>query len=162
MVGISHIPAFVKEGSFVPLLYNFSKPAATSKDLKDNDIHIIYYPSSKESTGILYYDDGESKNGVSEIINFKGITTGNKMIIEISTNNNALYKSGFKRSLKIGSSKLIAYPNRGKRNNIDIPIQEIIKMDIRTSVMGVQKHYQLIDVDFRGQPIKLEINLTEN
>jgi len=161
-VSISHIPAFVKEGSFVPLMYNFSKPAATSKDLKDDDIHIIYYPSSNKSSGVVYYDDGESKNGLSEIINFKGITSGNKMIIEISTNNKGLYKNGFKRSLKIGSSRLFANQAPGKMNNIDIPLKEIIKMDITTSVMGVQKHYELIDVEFNGQPIKLEINLNEN
>lgn len=161
-VGISHIPAFVKEGSFVPMQYNFSKSISTSKDQKDDDIHIIYYPSAKLSSDMLYYDDGESRNAVSEIISFKGITSHNKMIIGISTNNKALYKNGFKRNLKIGSSKQIAYPGPGKNNSISIPVRDIIKMDINTSKGGLQKHYELINVEFTGQPVKLEINLTEN
>ena len=159
-VTINHIPAFVKEGSFVPVVSNFKKPTINNlKEYEADDIKILYYPSPKQSTGILYYDDGETKNGYSEIISFKGITTGNKILIELTTNNTSLYKNGFKRKLLVGSFKQVGFPNTGKNNGKQITGSEIVHVQYNFNKNSV---YELIDVEFKGQPIKLEISLSEN
>ncbi len=157
-VDMSNTAAFVKEGSFIPLISK--KPSAgtmgTVKDLNSRtDLKIIYFPSEKASAGMLYDDDGESKNAVPEILNFTGITIGKRMIIEISTSNKARYKNGFIRNMAVGSHKTLDYPGIGEKNGQRIAGAELMKINYP---FHKGNPFELINVEFKGEPIKLELN----
>ncbi len=155
-ISISHIPVFVKEGSFIPIASNSLLIANNTKDYMDDDIKVIYYPSEKESNGILYYDDGETKNSPSEIINFNGITTGNNISIEITTGNKGYYLNNKKRQLLVGIPARLGFPEAGKRNGKTIAANEITKAQF-----GFNKNctYEFINIEFKGEPVKLELHL---
>jgi len=161
-VDMHSIPAFVKEGSFIPLMsIQPSKgTVGTVKDLNSRiDLKILYYPSSKATSGMFYDDDGESKNATGEIINFTGITIGNKMLIEISTSNKNLYQKGLKRKIAVGSFKQLDYPRMGKYNGRALLETASVKIFYP---FHQQNPFELINIEFSGEPVKLELNLSPN
>lgn len=144
---IKQIPVFVKEGGFVPLW--ISKDTIRSTESYDSkEITIRYYPSAIASTYVWYDDDGTSPNALEkanyELVTFKGITAGNKVTIDITTNNPNQYGKRFKRKFNIELPVALAagQPNAGKQTD---PFQ--------------QHSNEFITVEFSGKPVKVEITL---
>jgi oligosaccharide 4-alpha-D-glucosyltransferase len=144
---IKQIPVFVKEGSFVPLW--ISKDTIKSTESYDSkEITIRYYPSATASTYVWYDDDGASPNALEkanyELVTFKGITAGNKVTIDITTNNPNQYGRKFKRKFNIELPVALAagQVNAGKQTD---PFQ--------------QHPNEFITAEFSGKPVKVEITL---
>jgi oligosaccharide 4-alpha-D-glucosyltransferase len=85
---LTHIPVFVKAGSFIPTVKNLQ----STDDYTAEDLYIQYYPdySSPESYFTLFDDDKSNPKSLEEnefiLINFDGLYLNDK--IEISLGNN--------------------------------------------------------------------------
>ncbi|MFT3678929.1 MAG: glycoside hydrolase family 31 protein [Ferruginibacter sp.] len=158
-ISIKSIPVYVKAGSFIPVWARFDGDVKTTSEYKLKDVHVIYFPSPELTTGILYEDDGETRNGVAEVLSFSGITVGDKIMIEIRTNNKALYNNGFKRILKIGSFKNVAYPEPARINGKKIKSDQLSQVDFQ---FNKERHFTFAQIEFNGSPLKLEIKTNEN
>jgi oligosaccharide 4-alpha-D-glucosyltransferase len=162
-VELTHIPVFVKEGSFIPV---WSAPNAihTTAEFDVSNTQIIYFPSAGKTTGMLYNDDGRSKNSTPEVISFTAITKNNTMIIDVKTSNPALYNAGKKKKLRIGSPRKINVETAessgiGLLNGKRLEIKDVVKMQYH---FNQQRVYEFIQFEFNGKPVHLEINLFEN
>ncbi len=162
-LSLGHIPAFVKEGSFIPVWSRLYFVHSTA-DFERKDVQVIYFPSDKETTGLLYNDDGISTEPVSETIIFKGITKGNKIIFDVLTDAETFYKNGKKQTITLGSNRTIILGD--SQNFIDatingrkIPVSQIIK-----TKYGFNKNqtFESVRFEFDGKPTHIEITIKEN
>ncbi len=92
-----NIPVFIKEGSFIPM-WQPAETIASTAFYKASQLNIYYLPSEKPTTYTLYNDDGENANAIAEnkyeLIEFKGISTAQKIEITISPKPAKNYKAG--------------------------------------------------------------------
>ncbi len=63
-VDLSHIPVFVKAGSFIPMVDK--KIIRTTKDCTTDSLIWNYYTSEKSSSYTMFDDDGEGKNSIQQ------------------------------------------------------------------------------------------------
>ena len=63
-VDINHIPVFVKEGSFIPMVNK--KNIRTTKDCTTDSLTWNYYASKTASSFTMFDDDGENKNSIAK------------------------------------------------------------------------------------------------
>lgn len=88
-----HIPVFVKEGSFIPMV----DPVQSTKYYSTRDLKIHYYLSAESSAGKLYDDDGitpESyQNGKYEILHFNARSEGETFQFEFNKEVGSNYKT---------------------------------------------------------------------
>ena len=131
---------FVKEGSFIPIWSAFRPSSTADYDLKD--LSVIYYPSYKHSTGEVFDDDGITKNAVSELISFTGITTRNKIHIRIGTNASGKYLNGFKRNILLG------FP---------MGSPDILRAFLNGKPIQINSRKRGIPIPFNGKSVTLEI-----
>ncbi|MES2431846.1 MAG: TIM-barrel domain-containing protein [Bacteroidota bacterium] len=165
-ITLDNIPLFVKEGSFIPMWLRVIPMITSTADYnidKDSSLRIVYYPSEKKSSGFLYNDDGVTKNAGSEIINFEGITIGNKVTIKMNTNNKLLYKNGQKKTLLVGipysvkcTFDLTNTCPMIKLNNKPIDTRDIVKTNYG---FNPSTTFNYIKVRFDGTPLKVEIEI---
>jgi oligosaccharide 4-alpha-D-glucosyltransferase len=155
---IKQIPVFVKEGSFVPLWISKDTIKSTGS-YNSKEVTVRYYPSATGSAYVWYDDDGTSTKTLEkadyELVTFKGITSGNKVTIDITTNNPNQYGKKFRRIFKIEfpvslaagqqvlvNGKPLAPESIGKQQN---PFQQISN--------------DFVTVEFNGKPMKVEMTL---
>lgn len=87
-VNIEKIPAFIKAGSFVPMLNDYS----TTDKYPDHQLYIHYYPSIDTIASIdsLFEDDGDDALNLEtenyQIINFKAKNSAEELDISLSRN----------------------------------------------------------------------------
>jgi oligosaccharide 4-alpha-D-glucosyltransferase len=155
-VSIKNIPAYVKEGSFIPMW--FTKDTIRSTEQYDTkEMTVRYYPSAQSSSYTWFDDDGNASKTLEkadyELVTFKGITTGNKITIDITTNNPGNYGRRSKRKFMIEvpggvtpeamvNGKPVAPGDVGKHND---PFQNTSN--------------QFIAVEFAGKPVKVELTM---
>lgn len=136
---IKQIPVFVKEGSFVPVW--LSKDTIRSTETYNSkEITVRYYPSANASTYVWYDDNGITNKTLEkadfELVTFKGITSGNKITIDITTNNPNQYGKKFKRIFKF---EFPGSPAQATVNGKAVTVGETVP------------------VEFIGKPMKVEI-----
>ncbi len=160
-LSMDHIPAFVKEGSFITIATPGSGDSShiTTNDFTADNYQVIYYPASKSSTGELYLDDGITRNAASEIIRFKGIARGNTISIVVSTNHPERYKKGFSRQLTIGTFEPVNETKPATSNGKLLNAAQLKKMTVSFNPAAA---YNALQLNFKGQPLQLNINLSEN
>jgi oligosaccharide 4-alpha-D-glucosyltransferase len=147
---------YVREGAFVPLWITKDTIKST-ESFNSQDVTIRYYPSASASTYVWYDDDGNSARTLEkadyELVTFKGVTAGNKVTIDINTNNPNQYGKKFKRKFKIElptglatgqqvliNGKPVAAESMGKQKD---PFQQLTN--------------DFVTVEFAGKPIKVEL-----
>jgi oligosaccharide 4-alpha-D-glucosyltransferase len=144
---IKQIPVFVREGSFVPLWISKDTIKST-ESYNSKEVTIRYYPSAYASTYVWFDDDGTSTNTLEranyEVVTFKGITSGNKVTIDITTNNPNQYGKKFKRkfNIELPVALLAGQANAGKQTD---PFQKVTN--------------EFVTVEFNGKPLKVEVSL---
>ena len=121
------------------------------------EMTIRYYPSTQSSTYAWYDDDGITNKTLEkadyEVLTFKGVTAGNRITIDITTNNPGNYGKRSKRKFLIEvpggvtpdalvNGKPVAPENIGKHND---PFQQTTN--------------QFISVEFAGKPVKVEMTV---
>ncbi|WP_298540670.1 TIM-barrel domain-containing protein [uncultured Aquimarina sp.] len=83
-----HIPVFVKEGSFIPMVETVQHTEAYST--KELILHYYYDTTVKNGVGKLYDDDGKTPNayekGKYEILNFESKNTDTTLSINLKAN----------------------------------------------------------------------------
>jgi oligosaccharide 4-alpha-D-glucosyltransferase len=137
---IKQIPVFVKEGSFLPVWVT-TDTVKSVETYNSKDINVRYYPSATASSYTWFDDDGISTKTLEkagyELVTFKGITSGNKVSIDITTNNPNQYGKRFKRIFRF----------------------ELPKGAAQATVNGkeVTLAGELVPVEFNGKTIKVEI-----
>ena len=158
LADIKQIPVFVKEGSFVPL-WMTKDTIKSTESYNSKDITIRYYPSANATTYVWYDDDGITPRTLEradyELVTFKGATAGNKVTIDITTNNPNQYGKKFKRTFKIEfpvalaagqqvlvNGKPLGAEGAGKQQD---PFQQLVN--------------EFVTVEFNGKPVKVEITL---
>jgi len=158
---IYKIPLYIKAGSIIPTWLHIYQDTFTSttdyNSLKG--VEISYYPSEKRSQGILYDDDGHTKNATGEIISFEAVTKGKMVTMNISTNKKQLYQKGVIRKFRIKVIYPITYPIvtamlNGKRFK-NVPL-----------IYSVENYNQYatfneIDIKFNGQPVNLQMSFSQ-
>ncbi len=166
-VGLKRAPVYVREGSFIPYWIDRNWNGgywyiSTGEYSKKQSAALIYYPSSKPSSGILYSDDGLEKNPKGEIITFEGITINNKVVINITTNNKSLYTKGFKKriSLLLPTDMMIIplvsdTPFDAKINGKSLPEE---KLPVTQSPFN-QANYNFYNFQFDGERIEFTATL---
>ena len=91
---LAYLPLYAKAGSFVPLWQTDSVIRSTEA-YDSKNISMLYYPGNTSSY-TWYDDDGKEPRALEraeyELITFTGSTKGDKVTIEIKTNNPAAYK----------------------------------------------------------------------
>jgi oligosaccharide 4-alpha-D-glucosyltransferase len=155
--GIKQLPVFVREGGFVPMW--FSKDTIKSTDsYNSKDISIRYYPSATATSYVWYDDDGVTPRTLEradyELVTFKGVTAGNKVTIDITTNNPNQYGKKFKRIFKIELPVALA---AGGATVNGKPI-EAAAFGKQTDPFQ-QLANEFVSVEFNGKPVKVEITL---
>jgi oligosaccharide 4-alpha-D-glucosyltransferase len=153
---IKQIPVFVKEGAFVPLW--ITKDTIRSTDSYDSkDVTIRYYPSATASTYVWFDDDGISNKTLEkanyELVTFKGITAGNKVTIDITTNNPNQYGKKFKRKFNIELPVGIATGQQVLVNGKAVGAESIGKQKDPFQ----QLTNDFVTVEFNGKPVKVEL-----
>ena len=155
---IKQIPVFVKEGSFMPMWITKDTIKST-ESYNSKEIAIRYYPSATASTYVWFDDDGNSTRTLEkadyELVTFRGITSGNKVTIDITTNNPNQYSKKFKRKFKIElpvpfaagqqvlvNGKPLGAETMGKHLN---PFQQLTN--------------EYVSVEFNGKPVKVEVTM---
>jgi oligosaccharide 4-alpha-D-glucosyltransferase len=154
---IKQMPVFVREGGFVPLWITKDTIRST-ESYNSKDITIRYYPSAFATSYVWYDDDGISPRTLEkadyELVTFKGVTAGNKVSIDITTNNPNQYGKKFKRTFKIELPVALAAGQatvNGKPVGADAfgkqtdPFQQLTN--------------EFVTVEFNGKPVKVEITL---
>ncbi len=151
---IKQIPVFVKEGSFLPLWVTKDTVKST-ETYNSKDITIRYYPSANASTYVWYDDDGISTRTLEkadyELVTFKGVTAGNKVTIDITTNNPNQYSKKFKRKFNIelpvglGAGALVNGKPAAAVGKQQDPFQQLTN--------------EFVTVEFTGKPLKVELTL---
>jgi oligosaccharide 4-alpha-D-glucosyltransferase len=160
-LNINHIPAYIKEGSIIsmwtPSPVDFSN-TSTSSYTGQKDISVIYYPSQKPSKGILYNDDGVTKNAASEIITFNAVQTDNIIKVTVSSNNTKMYQNGLVKKISIGVPFSFAYPLQGNVNGNKLSDSNLIK---RVFGFNPNTNFNYLDIEFKGQPVTLHIVISQ-
>ena len=116
-----HIPVFVKEGSFIPMV----EPVQSTKYYNTKELKLHYYPESKnqESTGMLYDDDGITpdayEKGLYEILHFKSLVNKDNLTFEFTNELGTNYNSE-DRKVQLIIHKFDAEPKSVNLNNIKI------------------------------------------
>ena len=86
-VTLNNILAYIKEGSFIPVI---DKTGKTSEDYTTDSLTVHYYYSAEKSTYVLFDDDGKSKNSLKnkmyELITFAAEPGADQLNIQISSN----------------------------------------------------------------------------
>ena len=81
----STIPTYVRGGSFIPMIKTIQNTEAYN--LKSLNLHFYFDNNVKESNGMLYNDDGLTRNafekGLFEILHFKSNYSRNRLRIKI-------------------------------------------------------------------------------
>jgi oligosaccharide 4-alpha-D-glucosyltransferase len=154
-VDINNIPVYIKEGSFIPLWIKDSIGSTEEYDSKE--ITVRYYPSSQESTYSWFDDDGTSTKTLEkadfEVVTFKGITEGNAITINITTNNPGNYGRRSKRRFRIEIAGAAAIDPNVTANGKALP----------TTAIGKQKdtfqqtEHPYVVVEFDGKPLKIQL-----
>jgi oligosaccharide 4-alpha-D-glucosyltransferase len=108
---------------------------------------------------VWYDDDGISTRTLEradyELVTFKGITTGNKVTIDITTNNPNQYNKRFKRSFKIEFPVALAAGQQVQVNGKPLGADGIGKQQDAFQ----QGSNEFITVEFNGKPVKVEVTL---
>lgn len=88
-----HIPVFVKEGSFIPMV----DPVQSTEYYSTRDLKIHYYPATESSSGKLYDDDGITpksyKKGKYEILYFSAKSNNKSILFEFNMELGSNYKT---------------------------------------------------------------------
>jgi alpha-glucosidase (family GH31 glycosyl hydrolase) len=85
-LNINSIPTYVRGGAFIPRIKTIQN--TDSYNLTSFDLHFYFDNSIKNSNGMLYNDDGLTRNayenGMFEVLNFKSKYNRNRLRIKIS------------------------------------------------------------------------------
>ncbi|MFH1000888.1 MAG: TIM-barrel domain-containing protein [Bacteroidota bacterium] len=100
-VSENNIPAYVKEGAFVPMVPNFY-----STDNYPNDLEFHYYPKENAETHSLFYeDDGELFSSITDekfqLTNLLASNSGNLLHIVVESNEGMFKNKPAQRDLTI-------------------------------------------------------------
>lgn len=99
---LDEVPVYVKEGSFIPLIDKIGK---TSEDYNTDTLTVHYFFSDKESSDVMFEDDGLSKNSLQmeayELISFNAKPSKNKLKIDIVSQHHQLKSPFMKRHIKM-------------------------------------------------------------
>jgi oligosaccharide 4-alpha-D-glucosyltransferase len=86
---IESIPVYIKAGSFITTIQP-SYFIVDSPVVKSDALNVAYYYDKKPSSGVLFFDDGESKTSIAtgqyELISFDAVTTAGGLKIIIKSN----------------------------------------------------------------------------
>ncbi len=153
---LKQIPVFAREGAFIPLW--ITKDTIKSTEAFDSkNITVRYYPSANATTYVWYDDDGISTRTLEkadyELVTFRGVTAGNKVTIDITTNNPNQYGKKFKRKF-----------------NLEIPVGLAVGQQVLVNGKPVNKEStgkqkdpfqqlsnDFVTVEFAGKPVKVEL-----
>jgi oligosaccharide 4-alpha-D-glucosyltransferase len=86
-VDINMIPVFVKAGSLIPM----AESSQSTKTYDNSKLNIMYYfdPTVKESRGLMYEDDGETKDSYEkklyEILDFTAVNSEKQTNITVNS-----------------------------------------------------------------------------
>lgn len=153
-VDLKNIPVYIKEGSFIPL---WLKEGVTSTEEYDTkEITIRYYPSAQLGTYVWFDDDGSTNKTLEkadyELVTFKGITRGNVINIDITTNNPNNYGRRSKRKFRIEIAGSGIDPNVSA-NGKTVAATALSKQKDPFQ----QKEHEYVVVEFDGKPLKIEL-----
>jgi len=156
-VDLKNIPVFVKEGSFIPMWIP-KEPVSSTEEYDSKEITIRYYPSSQPSTYVWFDDDGSSTKTLEkadyELVTFKGITQGNAITIDITTNNPNSYSRRSKRKFRIEIAGAAGLDPNITANDKALPATALGKQKDAFQ----QKENEYVVVEFEGKPLKIEVD----
>lgn len=146
---LDYMPVLVKAGSFIPMI-NREKFHNIS-DTKTDSLVLHYYYSPKGGTGILYDDDGQSKNalqaGKYELISFKAgpaTTLGQRIIIR------SVHNGGFKGRPSVRNIKFVLHGYRGA----GIDVKSNSRYD-SLQISQAEGNTEVISFDYKGKAVQL-------
>jgi oligosaccharide 4-alpha-D-glucosyltransferase len=153
---IKTIPAFVREGSFIPLW--ISKDTVKSTEAYNSkEITMRYYPSAQPSSYVFYDDDGVTNKTLEkadyELVTFKAATSGNNITIDITTNNQAVYGRKYKRIFRIELPAGMSITPGAYINGKPAPAELLGKRAASSLLTGGE----YLTVEFTGKPVKVEM-----
>lgn len=148
-VDLKDCPLYVKEGTFLPIDVPIFSKNNGSKQFMHQANMIDYFPSTNVSTYTLYIDDGINKNAIKDkqyqLVFFKGVTKGKKVIIDIAATNDNLYQ---KNKTMLFSLRL---PSSLKKLGIAI----VNGKQIATSELSSKG----CTIHFSGKPLHIELEM---
>ena len=154
---IKNIPVFVKEGSFIPMWIS-KEPINSTEEFDSKEITIRYYPSSQPASYVWFDDDGNTAKTLEkadyELITFKGITMGNAITIDITTNNPNNYGRRSKRRFRIEIAGASGLDPNVTVNGKSLPATALSKQTDQFQ----QKENEYVVVEFDGKPLKVEVD----
>ncbi len=166
-VQLKEFPLFIKEGTFLPIWSPSKSFISSTNNFDSTKLELIYYPSNHPSEYSLYLDDGKTKQnlkeGKYELITFKGIMNGKKVIVDIQTNRPLNYQMAKGKEIIIQLPCQIKYPNMYvSLNKKVLDRTSMIKQSfsfLRKKDDGSQTQYEGIKLEFTGKPLHLEIEI---
>jgi oligosaccharide 4-alpha-D-glucosyltransferase len=119
-VDISHIPVYVKAGSFIPTV-----DSLVNMDRYDGkNLHVLYYYSPDPSSFTMYDDDGKTNQSwvknQFELITFSSARKGSKQVIEIHSNGGNYPGKPAERTYALTLSGLPEKPKQVKLDSADV------------------------------------------
>lgn len=145
------IPTFVRGGSFIPL----AKLVQTTRDysLKEFDLHFYFDKDVKESRDVLFNDDGETANSITnkafELMLFTSKNTKKCLKITFDTQIAANYKA-FDKIVNLNVHNIQSRPKHVKINNKKVDfIYDSNQNSLKLPVNWKEKQTQKIIVNFK-------------
>lgn len=153
VVSLSKHPIFFKEGSFITQMP--VDHLSNLNNYKGDKLSVVYVPSSKKSTTVLFNDDGKSKSSLAQ-----------KKYEIITFHSNGLHQNSLKLSIRSDNGR---YPGRPANRQISLTIPKsfsIKKITVNnTAISGsgqnkfkTEENKLLIDLAFTGQPLNITIS----
>ncbi len=146
---LNFIRAFVKEGSFIPMLP--ANKIANTQHYTTDSLEVHYFYSDKKSTYTLYDDDGQSKNAIAEkkydLIQFEAVTKNKNVTIQITKSSTRAINKTIRlifHAPNVGSKKLLI---NGKPTSWP-KLQEN---------QSEHPFYYEVSARFTGKPLKIEV-----
>ena len=159
-LSLDKIPIYVQAGSFVPL-WNAANYQHTGQYSPSAAIAIRYYPSTAQSQGIVYDDDGADpqalkKPAAHQLLKFSGVANASGATIAVEALN---WPAGLTRTIHL------QWPVNGI-NQRAIPFDRSVYrllLNGKPFLAGYSPvsygstHWQSIPIDFDGKPVLLEL-----
>jgi oligosaccharide 4-alpha-D-glucosyltransferase len=163
-VDINHIPVLAKQGSFIPTVWSFKNMEAYNT----NNLYVMYYPATTETSYTLYDDDGKTNNSWNknqfELLTFKGKDDRKRIKISINSNGGHFPGKPSIRTLRLYVVDMKAVPTIASWNGKPMAITTLsknnaIKPEYKPGniIYYPASKMATVIVEFRGKPVVVEL-----
>ncbi|WEK36261.1 MAG: glycoside hydrolase family 31 protein [Candidatus Pseudobacter hemicellulosilyticus] len=152
---LGRMPLLVRAGSFIPVWQPDSLIRSTA-GYDARKIGLLYYPSPLTTTYTLFDDDGSSTRTLEkadyELVSFSGTTAGGKIVIDIKTNNEALYKKKQVRQFTL------QVPSTAAFRTVLVNGKAVKAGELREKPLSLANgKFATAVVEFNGKPTRVEL-----